>query len=67
MKRFFFLLTIWLALIQLVSAQSTLLKGRVVSNQENLPLNDVTIRLKGALTSVNTDSDGQFSIPVERN
>jgi len=45
-------------------AQSRIVNGKVTSSKDGLPLSEVTIRLKGAITTAQTKSDGTFTIEV---
>jgi phosphate-selective porin OprO and OprP len=68
MKKTCLLLTLLLVLIgQTVMSQSRVVTGKVTSSEEGVPLNDATVRLKGAIAAAQTDANGNFSIEVHPN
>jgi hypothetical protein len=48
-----------------VSAQTTLIKGRVTDAQTNKPLSGVSITVKGKTTGSSTDSGGNYSLAAD--
>lgn len=65
MKRIVFLFLSWFVLGQLAFGQTPQLTGKIVSSNGDKPLAEAVVRLKGALTVVKTDADGNFAIPVD--
>lgn len=45
-------------------AQNKILKGKIVSARDDMPVSGATISVKGGTSSVAASSDGSFSIPV---
>lgn len=66
MKRIISVFTVsLLLLISVLHAQTLTVSGKVSSSQGGEPIQEATVRLKGALTVVKTAQDGTYSISVE--
>ncbi|MBE0661494.1 MAG: porin [Bacteroidales bacterium] len=67
MKQKSVLLSIVLSILCLVSfAQTRIVNGKVTSSDGDVPLANVSVRLKGAITVAQTKEDGTFSIEVHQ-
>ena len=51
----------------LVQAQTTKITGRVTADEDNRPIPDATVRVKGKSAATKTNADGYFSIPAAPN
>ena len=51
----------------LVQAQTTKITGRVTADEDNRPIPDATVRVKGKSAATKTNVDGYFSIPAAPN
>ena len=60
-------LFVFASLISFVSIAQRTVTGKVINEQTNVPIQDVTVNVKGTNRSTSTRSDGSFSISVADN
>src|SRR5829696_4906471 len=62
-KKLLFILSFLVASLNLM-AQNKILKGKIISSKDDIPVSGATVTVKGTSNSVAASSDGTFSIPV---